>query len=188
MRLFIIESRDSLNIEIYKLGKLEANCYILNKDNNIIVIDPGDDYYILKNHLADKHIVGVLITHGHNDHIGALDSIVENFNPPVEHFSNLEEKRYTLGDFQFEVIFTPGHSKDSVSYYFYEYNILFSGDFLFKNTVGRMDFEGGSSDDMKESLRKISQYDERIKIYPGHGESTYLKDEVIHNQYFEWIK
>ena len=54
---------------------------------------------------------------------------------------------------------------------------MFTGDFIFKGTIGRIDLPGGSYDDMLKSLNKISKYDKNIEIYPGHGDKTYLKDE-----------
>lgn len=177
-----------MNVETIKVGALQTNCYILDYNGLVLIIDPGDDYHILKRYLMDKHVVAILITHNHEDHIGAVQSIVEAFHAPVYSKEDLEEERYSFGPFRVEVIYTPGHTSDSISYYFYEYNFLFSGDFLFKHTVGRMDLETGSIDDMKHSLEKISSYNDHIKIYPGHGDSTTLGEEKRVNQYFNWIQ
>ena len=176
-----------MNIETIKVGPLQTNCYILNFNGKALVIDPGDDYYILKRYLMEKNIEAVLVTHGHDDHIGAVSSIVDAHNVPVYNKTNLKEGRYEIGPFHFEVIYTPGHTSDSVTYFFYEYNFLFSGDFLFKYTVGRMDLETGSVDDMKYSLEKIYDYNDRITVYPGHGESTTIGEEKRENQYFNWV-
>lgn len=177
-----------MNIETIKVGALQTNCYILECNGKTLIIDPGDDYYILKNYLMEKDIEAILITHGHDDHIGAVSSIVDTFHVPVYSKQNLKEGKYEFGPFHFEVLYTPGHTSDSVTYYFYEYNFLFSGDFLFKHTVGRMDLETGSVDDMKHSLEKIYEYSDRITVYPGHGESTTLGEEKRENQYFNWVQ
>lgn len=177
-----------MNVEVLKLGTLQTNCYILELNGDVLVVDPGDDFYILKRHLMDKKIVGVLITHSHDDHIGALDSMIETYGMPVYKYENLNEGKMSISNFNFEVIYTPGHSSDSVSFYFYEYSLMFVGDFVFKGTVGRMDMPTGSVTDMKQSLKKLCEYNERIKLYPGHGEATYLRDEKRDNQYFiQWV-
>lgn len=177
-----------MNVETVKVGALQTNCYILECNGETLVIDPGDDFYILKRYLMEKKVIGVLVTHNHPDHIGALSSVVESFNIPVYNKSNLTEGKHEIGPFHFEVIYTPGHTSDSVTYFFYEYNFLFSGDFLFKGTVGRMDLETGSVDDMRNSLEKIVEYSDRISVYPGHGDRTTLGEEKRTNQYFNWVR
>ena len=94
-----------------------------------------------------------------------------------------EEKKYEIENFKFEVIYTPGHRNDLVTYYFYEENIMFTGDFLFKGVIGRTDLEYSSFNDMKKSLIKIYKYSDDIIIYPGHGESSNMKNEKNNNYY-----
>ena len=99
------------------VGLLEENCYVLEKDKQVIVVDPGDEYERIKKVIGHKKVAGVLITHNHFDHVGAL----EEFDPSLVYkYDNLEEGEHTIGPFNFEVIYTPGHTKDSVSYYFKE--------------------------------------------------------------------
>ena len=76
---------------------------------------------------------------------------------------------------------------DSVSYYFYDYNFVFVGDFIFKSTIGRTDLEGGNTNLMNESLKKISLLNKKTKFYPGHGESTVLYDELENNYYLRKV-
>ena len=166
------------------VGYLQANCYIVEHNNNAIVIDPGDDPYLIEQQIGNSTLLGILITHNHSDHIGAKDAISKRYNVPVYDFTNLEEKRYSLGNINFEVIKNPGHTKDSLSFYFYEYNFMFVGDFIFKGTVGRMDLEGGSISDMKKSLKLISKYDDDIIVYSGHGNDTTLKNEKNNFKYY----
>lgn len=177
-----------MNVEVIKVGALQTNCYILELNGKVLVIDPGDDFYLIKRHLADKNVAAILITHGHDDHIGALDSMIDYYHAPVYKRENLEEGKKFLNGFNFEVIYTPGHTSDSITFNFYEYKLMFVGDFIFKGTVGRMDLPTGSMVDMQASLKKISTYDERSKIFPGHGDTTYLRDEKRDNQYFiKWV-
>lgn len=150
------------------VGKLEENCYILEKGDECIIIDPGDEVdKIISN--INKKVVGILVTHYHFDHVGALEQLKEKYN--------IIENKYPIDGFNFEVIETPGHTSDSKTFYFKEENIMFVGDFIFKNSIGRMDLPTGSESDMIKSLQKIFQYPENIVLYPGHGESTTLMEE-----------
>lgn len=163
-----------MNIKRVVVGSLEENCYILEKNNKCIIIDPGDEAdKIISNISCD--VVGILITHYHFDHIGALEELKEKYN--------IKENNYNIDGFKFEVINTPGHTSDSKTYYFEEEKVMFVGDFLFNNGIGRMDLPTGSEIQMKESLNKIFTYPLDTVIYPGHGESSTLKDEKD-NLYF----
>lgn len=164
-----------MKIDKVVVGNLDTNCYILSIDNKCLVIDPGSDYDKIKAVIGNKEVVGVIITHHHFDHIGALKYFDEEL---LLDKSNLEEKEYNIHNFNFEIIYTPGHKEDSITIYFKKENIMFTGDFIFKGTIGRMDLPGGSYKDMQESLKKISNYSKNIKIYPGHGEETILKNEI----------
>ena len=88
-----------------------------------------------------------------------------------------------IGNFSFEIIKTKGHSVDSVTYFFYNDKIMFTGDFLFKESIGRCDLKGGNIFDMKESIKKIKSYNKDIVIYPGHGDKTKLEYELKNNYY-----
>ena len=121
-----------------------------------------------------------MITHYHPDHIGALDY----FDCPI-YDNNLGEKEYEIGPFKFEIIKTYGHTTDSVTYYFKNDKVMFTGDFLFEKTVGRWDFETGDYEQMKTSILKIKKYPDDITIYPGHGNTTNLGYEKINNIYFK---
>ncbi|MBQ8131453.1 MAG: MBL fold metallo-hydrolase [Bacilli bacterium] len=174
-----------MEIKKVVVGALEENCYILIKDNNCLVIDPGADYMKIKEEIGDNKIIGVLITHSHYDHIGALRHFLTKRSIKIFKRSNLEEKEYTVGNFKFEAIHTPGHSKDSATFYFREENVMFIGDFIFKDSIGRTDLPGGNSMDMEESLEKIKAYDPSIKIYPGHNEESTLGYEFENNPFLK---
>lgn len=172
-------------MEIKKIitGALDENCYVLIKNNTCLVVDPGDDFKKIKEQIGDNKILGVLITHSHFDHIGALRNFLTKRSIKIFKRSNLEEKEYEIGDFKFKCIYTPGHSKDSVTFYFEDDNVMFDGDFIFKESIGRTDLPSGNDKEMKDSIEKILQYDENIKLYPGHNEETTIKHEKDNNQY-----
>lgn len=161
-----------MKIDRIVVGSLFTNCYILSIGNNCIVIDPGDDYFKIKSAIGDKKVNGVIITHRHFDHIGAL----KYFNNIYDK-NNLKEGINNIDNFKFEVIYTPGHTDDSICIYFKENNIMFVGDFIFKNGIGRTDL-GGNDYLMYQSLNKMNHYDKHIKIYPGHGKESILGIEL----------
>lgn len=170
-----------MKVDTVVVGKLEENCYVIKKDNDVIVIDPGDEIDKINEVIGNFNVKGVLVTHSHFDHVGALSYFDDS---KIYKFSNLEEKEYCMGEFKFVVIYTPGHSSDSVSYYFKEINSLFCGDFIFYENIGRCDLPTGDFDVMKESINKIKKYPRDMKLYPGHGISTTLEHEMENNIYF----
>ena len=168
-----------MNIKCVKTGFLEENCYILEKNNECVKTGFLEEncYILEKNNECVK--TGFLY-----DHIGALEQLLNEYKVPVYEKINLDEENYKLGNFSFNVIFTPGHTNDSVTYYFYKNKVMFTGDFLFFNNIGRCDLEGGNFSEMKKSIEKIKRYDDNIKIYPGHGQTTTLAREKEKNIYF----
>lgn len=174
-----------MDIEILKLGPLETNCYLLKKDNKIIVIDPADELDKIVKAIGNNKLIGIFVTHHHFDHVGALEELKNYYDVLVYDKNNLEEKEYNINDFKFNVIYTPGHTDDSITLYFKEEKIMFVGDFIFKDSIGRTDL-GGNINDMKKSLEKIKQYEE-VTLYPGHGDKTTLETEKKNNYYFNWM-
>lgn len=174
-------------MEIKKIvtGTLDENCYVLIKNRTCLVIDPGADYNNIKEQVGDNKVLGVLITHSHFDHIGALRNFLTKRSIKIFKKSNLEEKEYQLGDFKFECIYTPGHSKDSVTFYFKEDNAMFVGDFVFKDSIGRCDLPGGSINEMEASIKKLLEYTDNINLYSGHGDDTTLDIEKKYNPYLQ---
>ena len=164
-------------------GSLDENCYILIKNGTCLVIDPGDNYQKIREVVGDNKVLAVLITHSHFDHIGALRNFLTKRSIKIFKRSNLMEQEYKIGDFKFSCIYTPGHSKDSVTFFFEEDNSMFVGDFIFKESIGRVDLPGGNQLEMKTSIEKILTYDENVKLYPGHGDDTTLKSEKEKNPY-----
>ena len=194
---------------------LFSNTYVLiDSENNCLVIDPSKQYsgtinYIQKNHLSLK---GILLTHGHYDHIRGVDLLVNEFKVPVfigfdeedlirDAFKNCsfmlgnayhyENELTTLSDGEIlkllnediVCIATPFHTLGSICYYLPSSNALFSGDFLFKGSVGRSDLPTGTPKTFDSSIKKILVLPEDTKIYPGHGPFSTLKEEKITNPY-----
>lgn len=174
-----------MNIKCVVTGYLDENCYILSKNGTCLIVDPGDDFFKIKEAIGDDKVLGVLITHSHVDHIGALRNFLTKRSIKIFKRSNLEEKEYSVGDFKFKCIHTPGHSKDSVTFYFPEDNLMFIGDFIFKESIGRVDLPGGNESEMRESISKILEYNNDIKLYPGHNEETTLGYEKENNPYLK---
>ena len=114
-----------MEIKCVVTGFLDENCYLIIKDGKCLVVDPGDDFHKIKDAIGDNKVLGVLITHSHADHIGALRNFLTKRSIKIFKKSNLEEKEYSIGDFKFKCIYTPGHSKDSVTFYFEEEKIMF---------------------------------------------------------------
>lgn len=170
-----------MKVEAVVVGPLEENCYVLKIDDKALVIDPGDEIDKINKVIDSSKVTGVLITHNHFDHVGALSYFDKN---KIYNFSNLEEKEYNIENFKFEVVYTPGHTSDSISFYFKEINSLFCGDFIFLESIGRCDLPTGDINTMKESINKIKDYPKNMIIYPGHGPKTTLQYEINNNPYF----
>ena len=170
-----------MNIEIVKVGFLQTNCYILSIYNDVLIIDPGDEYDKIISKVGNRNIKGVLITHNHFDHVGCIDLFDNNI---IYDYNNLEEGIHTIDNFKFEVIYNPGHTKDSISFYFDNIKSLFCGDFIFYEAIGRTDL-GGSIDDMINSIKNTIRYSDDTVIYPGHGLSTTFEHERKYNRYFK---
>jgi len=200
------------------VGDLDTNCYIIKQDDtrNAVVIDPGDDAILIKSelHEMDAFPAVILLTHGHFDHILALDELRTEKTVVCIHKDDahkLKEKELiaawaksnpwpfkdadvvfgekdrhvNVGGFSFEVIHTPGHTEGSVCYLFGD--MLFTGDTLFKNGMGRVDFEGGNANKMASSLRLLGNMPGDYAVYPGHDRETTLSEEKLHNPYMKEV-
>ena len=154
-------------------------------------------------------IKGVLLTHAHFDHIIGVDGIEMLVKAPVyggkkdaplyadpelnQSFKINKEIRIKLdheveegdvieiGSMKCKVLETPGHTAGSVCYYFEEEKLLFSGDTLFRETYGRTDFETGSEEDMRKSVKRLLELPEDVKVYPGHNDFTTIEHERKYN-------
>jgi glyoxylase-like metal-dependent hydrolase (beta-lactamase superfamily II) len=196
-------------IKKYSLGSLQANCYFLIEENDLILIDPGDDVpFILEEIQRQKlNLKAIFATHGHFDHIGAVGEIQQSFNVPFyinekdlflverlnetakyflgynpyflppKNIKELNNKKFHISRLTFDVISTPGHTPGSVCFYFQKEKLVFTGDTLFKNGIGRYDFSYSDKRELFNSLKKILSLPDETLIYPGHGEQTVIGDE-----------
>ena len=173
-----------MDVDCIKVGNLRCNCYLISNETECLLIDPGDDLDKIEKFIDGKNVIGILITHGHFDHIGCVKDLVSKYNFSVYDNSNLVEGINKIGSFSFEVIKCYGHTMDSISFYFKKEKIMFTGDFLFKQTIGRCDLDESNSYCMMRSIENIKKYDDDIVIYPGHGMSSVLGIEKKTNPYF----
>lgn len=173
-----------MNISKIVVGELQTNCYLIEKDNECLLIDPGAEYLKIKDFINSKNVIGILITHSHFDHIGCINNLINDYSIPLYNNDNLNEGLNHISTFTFEVIKTYGHTMDSISFYFDKERVMFTGDFLFYDTIGRCDFLESDYEEMKKSIKKIKEYQSDIKIYPGHGIETTLGREKEENVYF----
>ena len=199
-----------MDIKTVLVGDLQVNCYIVSNGNEAVVIDPGDEYEKIKNTLGGKTVKAVLLTHGHFDHTGAVNeykkegarvyiSAIEEymlsdgysclaepfgfpFKPLRADATFCDGDMLDLCGMQFKVILTPGHTTGSAC--FLRENVLFSGDTLFQQSIGRTDFPGGDFDTISNSIKeKIYTLPENTLVYPGHGGVTTVKDEKMFNPF-----
>jgi len=194
-------------IKTIPVGQLETNCYIVTDENTLdcAVIDPGDESNTILDYLEMNHLKcrAVLLTHGHYDHVGAVDTIAEETgaavymnerddtrraaDPHLPYTLKANGKSYDDGDvveisgLRFEVIATPGHTPGGVTLRCED--ALFTGDTLFKGSCGRTDLPGGDMEQELRSLRRICELPGDYEVYPGHMDSSTLEREREFNYY-----
>jgi hydroxyacylglutathione hydrolase len=183
-------------------GNLESNGYIIydkeKERGSCYIIDPGYEpkRYIRELEQMDVQVLGILLTHHHYDHVGAVEGIVQRFGCPVylhredcdqygNHVDNPLEhgQSIMLGEEEIKVIHTPGHTKGSVCFYSEKSKLVFTGDTIFNVDLGRTDLVDGSPAQMEASIRNlISKWGNDITIYPGHGDPATMKFVRSHNR------
>ncbi|AXH14962.1 MBL fold metallo-hydrolase [Malaciobacter mytili] len=186
-------------MEILKqpMGDYQTNCYIVKINNKELIIDPGVGATLwVKQNVSNP--LAILNTHGHFDHVWSNAQLSKELDlkiycPKDDNFM-LEKDPYSFGmtpsyadilvepdqEFDFDGIkvkfhhfpgHTPGCSAIQIE------DALFSGDFIFQNSIGRCDFPFSNPSDMKKSINKILKWEKNIRIYPGHGSNTSLFQE-----------
>ena len=199
-------------MEIHELvvGPLKTNCYIVTSDmNHAVIIDPGFDAEKIAAKIRELGAKPkfMLLTHGHFDHIGAVNALKKTF-PEMKSVILAEDEDICLNpglinneigvvtkpdmlfadgdivkldDLDFKFMATPGHPKGCACIIVEDK--IFTGDTLFSRGYGRTDLYGGSTRDMKMSLKKIGAIEGDYEIYPAHGPHSTLKTEKYANPY-----
>ena len=175
-----------LNVLSIVTGFLEENCYVIHNDKHALIIDPGSESKKIIDEVnkLNLNVCGVLITHYHFDHIGALDDIKREYNI-TDVIDYKCEKTIKIKDFKFEIIENYGHTMDSVSFYFKKEKIMFTGDFVFRDSIGKYDDENEYT--MFESLKRFMDFPDDITIYPGHGPSSTTGYEKRYNYFLRGL-
>ena len=190
-----------------------ANTYLIKKDGHGIIIDPANNLKTLQRFCDGVIIDAIFLTHGHYDHFKNLEAIMKHFDvkcymhkdakkkifdinssyayafgcnivPNINQEELIliqKEQKIIIGSFEVEVVFTPGHTNCSVIYIIDNY--MFSGDTLFKNSVGRTDLATGNPIVLNNTLDKIRKIKQNYEVYPGHEDNTTLFDEIKYNPY-----
>ena len=167
-------------------GILEENCYIVHNGQTALVVDPGSEPEKILSEIKSRNlkVLGFLITHSHFDHVGALEKLRNEF-PEAVVVTNKNKADCSIGLFKFKIIETPGHTEDSVCYYFDNNDVLFSGDFMFKGTIGN--FPENMEEEMVKSLNIFKYMSTNVVVYPGHGDKTTVKEEIENNPFLRGI-
>lgn len=196
-------------VQVFPVGPLETNCYLLSSEGQGILIDPGEDGDFLSEKLTHQNLTleAILFTHAHFDHILGLLSLHLNFPQAPIYLNQADHFLYkkaassavhwvgegyspdplppvtsvspTLPEIVNSPVLipTPGHTPGSVCFYFPANNLLFSGDTLFKNGVGRTDLSYSDPNLLKSSLKALLKLPKETIVYPGHGNSTTIMEE-----------
>lgn len=185
-----------------------------HKTGELLVVDPGDQAQLIEKQIEKTGAkpVAIFLTHGHFDHAGAAEELADKYQISIyAHEAEREtledpglnlcgmigehkvyradvfvkdEEVLNLAGFSIRVFFTPGHTIGGCCYYIADEKILFSGDTLFQESVGRTDFPRGSASDLIRAIReKLMPLPDDVTVYTGHDESTLIGYERMHNPY-----
>jgi len=180
-----------MEILVKPCGDFYTNCYIVDRK---IIIDPGVGAFdFVKEHVKDP--IAIINTHGHFDHIWDNKKVKEYFNipiyihkndafmlekdpfgynpPPVKGDILLDEGVYKIGDYDVLIRHFPGHTPGSITIEIGDE--MFSGDFIFDGSIGRVDFPYSDPKQMKKSIKKFLEIPYDKRILPGHGPTTTIK-------------
>ena len=185
------------------VGAFGTNCYIVGSDATMegMIIDPGDEASLILRSVKETKlkINLIVITHGHGDHIGAIDQVKRATGVKIAiHLSDAVAlgSQYSadlllkggdsvdIGDLHFFVIHTPGHSPGGIC--LYGHNILFCGDTLFNYSIGRTDLGGSTSQLLNSIMTKLMILPDNTVVYPGHGPATTIGEERRGNPFLRY--
>lgn len=201
-----------MSVKILTVGSFQVNCYIVQPEpssNTVFVIDPGDEGQRIVNYLEDEGLkpAAILLTHAHLDHIKGCATVAKHFAikvfvPDADVTMFLSDDNELAPwlyrdcefpepialskapDFGFEVIETPGHTLGGVCYYFKTLRSLFSGDTLFRLSIGRTDLPGGCHNSLVRSVKEnLFCLPGNTVVYPGHGPESSIGDEKRMNSF-----
>ena len=196
-----------MQVKCVQLGMIGTNCYIFwdEESKKCAIVDPGDDGAQVARVIQGLKLepVAILLTHSHFDHVLGIPGLREEWPglpvychpsdipedvsetmfgmtmPTIAAFGNItryvQGDKVSVGPLTAEVIHTPGHTKGSVVLKVGE--VLFSGDTLFRGSMGRTDLPGGSYAELMASLGKLGKLEGDYKVYPGHEGFTTLENE-----------
>jgi glyoxylase-like metal-dependent hydrolase (beta-lactamase superfamily II) len=205
-------------VDRYELGQFGTNCYVVRADRSAteaVVVDPGDEAAQLRIELARAGVrcAGILVTHTHWDHIGAVAELAEASGAPVSisqleapvlarpddfypgmgvraHDAEVElagDETFELAGIAFETLRVPGHSPGHLA--FHAAGALFSGDVLFAGSVGRTDLPFGDWDTLVASIRLlVERFPPETVVYSGHGPPTTLGAELARNPFLAEVR
>ena len=177
-----------MNIEIFYFNPYRECTYVLvNDDKQAVIIDAGMyeareqqrfAQYIQSHQLTP---IALLITHAHPDHVCGQEYIEKTYG--LTAIIQPSEGSLPVEGFNIQVISTPGHKEDCVCYHLPAEKIIFTGDTLFQESIGRTDLPGGDMGQLIRSLKKLERLPEETQVYPGHGYATTIGHEKKYNPY-----
>lgn len=195
-----------MKVSIMQVGPIGTNCYILEDEKKIAVIDPGDEAERILEVLEETEgtVEYILLTHGHYDHTTAVPELHKalpeakiyihqadangagsRLFPLAGQVDGLllydEGDSLPLGSLTIEVLHTPGHSKGSVT--LRAGDVLFTGDTLFAGSMGRTDLSGGDEEEIMASLKRLGKLEGDFTVCPGHMQTSTLDQERKTNPY-----
>ena len=195
-----------MSVKVKPMGVYETNCYIITEDGKDFIIDPGVGAasWVLRN---VTNPVAILNTHGHFDHVWSNNELQEKLNIPLytpkgdvmlltssdwmpdlpHSFPDIEvepNEEFIIEGVKVKFHHYPGHCPGCSMIEIAD--AMFSGDFIFERSIGRTDFPFSSPQDMKDSLQRFKTLDFDKTLYPGHGDSTSIKQEQQYTDH--WIK
>ena len=195
-----------MQVKRMQVGPIGTNCYILEDEKKIAVIDPGDEAERILEVLEETEgtVAYILLTHGHYDHTTAVPELHKalpeakiyihqadangagsRLFPLAGQVDDLllydEGDALPLGSLTIEVLHTPGHSKGSVT--LKAGDVLFTGDTLFAGSMGRTDLPGGDEEEIMASLKRLGELEGDFTVCPGHMQTSTLDQERKTNPY-----